>query len=135
MHTRTLGGLALLGCLTSACGPTPTPCDVSCGGCCDARGLCQSGFFGTACGVGGTVCASCSNGDSCQAGVCRPVVGGSGGSGTAGGGGGPGGGMTGGGGGRVDPVTSLCAGSMISCNGHCIDPGTDESHCGACGHG
>jgi hypothetical protein len=48
------------------CTCTPT----SCGGCCDAAGLCQLETTEAVCGAGGEVCRECQTGQVCQGGDC-----------------------------------------------------------------
>ncbi len=96
--------LPLLFALASACGtPSPRVCAPdNCGGCCDARGVCQPGGASDACGVHGEACSVCSAGTACAAHACASSAsgggsGGSGGGSAGGGSGGAGGGSAGGG--------------------------------------
>lgn len=64
---------------TLGCAETSKACTESrCEGCCDARGECQSGTTGLACGDDGAACHSCSSTEVCRGGRCAlsspPVV-------------------------------------------------------------
>ncbi|MEW5742052.1 MAG: hypothetical protein AB1938_24265 [Myxococcota bacterium] len=124
--------VALVVCVTlvAACGSTqpPATCDATnCLGCCDRQGLCHPGTDTSFCGQQGAVCAPCSPGLSCVAGLC--TFGAGGGTGTGGGaGGGTGGGGAvdggadagmGGGGGSLDAGTRCtdgCTGATPVCD-------------------
>ncbi len=67
--------LTLSGCTQS----TPKCTPESCGGCCTADGVCQSGDSNTACGVGANVCQACSGTNVCRQNACQPPLSGTGG--------------------------------------------------------
>ncbi len=94
---RSLALLIIVSAGFFGCGPTTKCGPGNCSGCCDASGTCQTGDSNVACGSGGLLCAGCSQGLTCNVGLCSTVGGTGGGSGGANGGGG--GGATGGGGG------------------------------------
>lgn len=80
----------------------------TCGGCCDAQGVCQPGMSSNSCGTNAGMCLDC-QGLQCVAGVCESAGAMGGGNGGAGGGAGSSGGGggssgTGGGGGGVGRV-------------------------------
>jgi hypothetical protein len=58
------GGL----CTTSACNA------LSCFGCCDGNGLCETGTAGSACGTDGATCAICASGNACVDGICEQAA-------------------------------------------------------------
>ena len=77
---RTLICLAVFATLLS-CTPTQSTCSaLTCGGCCDQMGLCQSGRDDAQCGFAGASCSDCGGGQSCQLGICAGAAGGGGGS-------------------------------------------------------
>lgn len=108
---------ALLGFSVSAgmsCGPASSCDATSCPfGCCDDRGLCQSGTSTLACGIGGAACAMCSIGQQCSLNQCQQV----GGLGGGFGGGSAGGTSTGGGGTATGGGTQSTGGGSTSGGG------------------
>jgi len=67
--------------LVASCGPATRPCDsLTCTGCCDSSGLCQSGSVDSACGSKGQQCQSCLGGSSCLTQQCLIASGSGGGS-------------------------------------------------------
>src|SRR5690242_2259925 len=73
--------------LAASCSGKPA-CDVSnCNGCCDSKGVCQSGITQSACGTRGSTCTACSLNETCSASVCTPLSGAGGGAGGGTGGG------------------------------------------------
>ncbi|MFZ5444712.1 MAG: hypothetical protein ACOZQL_32260, partial [Myxococcota bacterium] len=71
----------------SSCGASKCDSHTCAAGCCDLNGQCQLGSSGSACGIGGAACTTCSLLTTCQFGVCVAASVG-GGSGSTGGGGG-----------------------------------------------
>ena len=57
-----------LDCEDGVCAGAPPTCGASsCGGCCDAKGVCQGGTTDAVCGADGAACANCStNGKKCN---------------------------------------------------------------------
>lgn len=52
---------------------TPIDCGgITCLGCCNAQGLCESGMTHENCGRHGRACSACDDGSKCIAGVCAP---------------------------------------------------------------
>lgn len=95
-------------------GATCSP--ANCSGCCDVSGFCQQGITAGACGVNGTLCATCGGGQVCQFGSCVTGSGGGAGGGTGGGTGGGAGGGTGGGtggGSGCRQVTNFVTGNVL----------------------
>lgn len=103
MHLRPFT-LTLLLAVSTACGRTTLPCEpLTCAGCCDAFGSCQSGLANEECGVNAKACVYCARGATCTQGVCLggTAAGAAGGGST--GGGSAGGGAAGGTGGGFEP--------------------------------
>lgn len=89
----------------------------TCSGCCDSSDTCHVNPTAAACGIGGSSCVACNNGDVCStAGSCQSGTGGGGGSAT-GGGAATGGGSATGGGGASDGGTggggAACSGTLV----------------------
>jgi len=58
-------------CVGGACTSEQSECNVmTCTGCCDSAGQCQSGDQSDFCGVGGASCAACNTNSSCANGQC-----------------------------------------------------------------
>ena len=87
--------------VAASCGSSSPGCTPdACMGCCDKKGVCQTGFSTTACGRGGTTCVECGAGSFCSQtlNTCLGPGGGAGVGGGVGTGGGSGGGNGAGGG-------------------------------------
>lgn len=104
MHLRTFTLTSLLA-LSTACGRTTLPCEpLTCAGCCDAFGSCQSGLANEECGANAKACVYCARGATCTQGVCLGgTAAGAAGGGSTGGGSAGGGSAAGGGGGGFAP--------------------------------
>src|SRR5437870_3869435 len=78
--------LGLLVAAAASCSGTPACTHGNCTGCCDSKGVCQSGSAQNNCGNLGSSCVACTTNEICSASVCTPLTGTGGGSGTGGGG-------------------------------------------------
>ncbi len=97
--------------LAACSGGTPVCSSATCGGCCNAQGVCERGTETSACGIDGATCGRCGSGTSCRAGLCEASgTGGGGGAATGGGGGTATGGGAGGGGGGTGGGTATGGG-------------------------
>lgn len=85
-HVVAFAVAAFTGALVACSTPINNECSAAtCGGCCDAAGVCQAGDTVLNCGAAGNTCSSCSAGEVCTAAQCIPG-GTGGGSGSTGGG-------------------------------------------------
>ncbi len=131
MNPRT-ATFAVLLLASISCTPPPEASSCtpeSCGGCCDANGVCQPGDQMDACGGGGTSCDVCASTQTCDSATASCQGGGVGGGAGGGAGGGSGGGA-GGGGGTCTPTT--CAAQNKNC-GSISDGCGGMLSCGTCG--
>jgi len=95
----------------ASCGGGAGSCQKTCGGCCTAAGICESGTANSSCGKNGAICSPCGAGLVCGQGACTIQGSTGGGSGTAGSGGTAGGaGATAGGAGATAGGAGATAG-------------------------